>query len=175
MEANDGMLSLKTNLHDAKWNKLWNEVNKYYTTYCLFAITPNPNLFHGAISLLILQSICYIIQHIYELYFSCPSKSLFDCTFEVSCPNIFFHCWHENQYVLPQYNLIFCPKMVTCILKILSPMGRTPAHEIQTGWDSYAHTQFPTKILTNQCIMLMSPPMLRDFPDDCKLRYKFLT
>ena len=36
---------------------------------------------------------------------------------EVSCLNIFFHCLHENQVVLPEYYLIFCPKMA--IWKIL--------------------------------------------------------
>ena len=36
----------------------------------------------------------------------------------------FFHCLHENQVVLPEYYLIFCPKMATCIWKILGGGGR---------------------------------------------------
>ena len=40
---------------------------------------------------------------------------------EVSCPNIFVHCLHENQVVLPEYYLIFWPKMA--FWKILAGGG----------------------------------------------------
>ena len=33
---------------------------------------------------------------------------------EVSCPNICFHCLHENQVVLPEYYLIFGPYTPIC-------------------------------------------------------------
>ena len=36
---------------------------------------------------------------------------------EVSCPNIVFHCLHENQMVCPNITWFFCPKMA--IWKIL--------------------------------------------------------